>query len=239
MKISVITICHNDPDIEVTCESIINQSFQDFEWIVIDGGSNQETINKLSKYKNRINQFISEKDSGVFNAMNKGIKLAHGEYLNFLNTGDFYYSEHSLQSIYEHLNGEDIIFGDQKFLTRDDFFIKHYPETIPYGWFKYECIPHQSSFIKRDLFDKYGLYNENNRIVSDWEKWIELVEINKCNYKHVPILISTHNYTGISSIMNYAHKQERKKVIKKYYGSLDKFDLIKKFLKNIGILKQA
>ncbi|MDR0678536.1 MAG: glycosyltransferase, partial [Holosporaceae bacterium] len=82
--LSVITICYNQPDIEETCESIVAQTFQDFEWIVIDGGSTDGTLKKLRKYKNRINVFVSEKDEGRYHAMNKGIRYAKGKYLNFL-----------------------------------------------------------------------------------------------------------------------------------------------------------
>ena len=87
-KLSIITICYNEPNIEKTCESIINQTWQDFEWIVIDGGSTDGTLEILNKYKTRINKLISEPDKGIYNALNKGIKFAKGEWLNFMNGGD-------------------------------------------------------------------------------------------------------------------------------------------------------
>ena len=91
-KLSIITICYNEPNLEETCKSIVNQTWQDFEWIVVDGGSNEETQKIWDKYKYRIDKFISEPDNGRYNAMNKGIAQAHGEFLNFMNSGDFFYN---------------------------------------------------------------------------------------------------------------------------------------------------
>lgn len=235
MKISIITICYNDPDIKKTCESIVNQTYQDFEWLVIDGGSNQETIDILNTYRNRINVFVSEKDDGVYNAMNKGIRRANGEYLHFLNAGDCYFNEESLQNISKCLNDSDIVYGDLKFLQDNGFFIKKYPNKIPYGWFNFDSLPHPAAFIKKELFNKYGLYNENYKIASDWEKWIEFIDINKCTYKHVPGLVSIHNYNGISSVMNESHLKERAEIIAKYYGESVHSLKTKKYIKFLKI----
>ena len=99
-KISIITVCYNEPNLEKTCESIINQTMQDFEWVVIDGGSNEETQNIWNKYKHRINTFVSEPDNGIYDAYNKGVKLATGDYIIFMNAGDCFY-ENSDHSLYE------------------------------------------------------------------------------------------------------------------------------------------
>lgn len=216
-KLSVITICYNDPDIKKTCESIVNQAYQDFEWIVIDGGSNQETIEVLNRYQDRINVFVNEKDNGIYHAMNKGIRLANGEYLHFLNAGDCYFDEDVVNKVSKLLNGSDIIFGDLKFLQGKKTSIRRYPDEIPYGWLNFDSLPHPASFIKKELFNKYGLYNENHKIVSDWEKWIEFIDINKCTYKHIPIVVSIHNYNGISSVFNELHLREVAEVKTKYY----------------------
>lgn len=219
-KISVVTICYNEPHIESTCESIINQTCKDFEWVVIDGGSNDETLEILERYKKHMAVFVSEKDTGVYNAMNKGIELASGEYINFLNGGDYYYDKESLERALSLGFDADIIYGDQKFLQKDDFFVKAYPKVLPHKWFLNDCIPHQSSFIKRELFDKYGKYNEKYKIVSDWEKWIILIDVNKVSYKHISTMVSVHRYDGISSVYDQTHLDEREDVIKKYYAQV-------------------
>ncbi len=227
MKISVITICYNDPDIEKTCESVVNQSFQDFEWIVIDGGSNSQTIQRLNKYRNRMNIFVSEKDNGVYNAMNKGIKAAKGEYLQFLNAGDCYYENESLRNAYENLTGEDLVYGDLKYEQGEKTFIKKSPDKIPYGWFRKECLPHPSTFIKKELFEKYGTYNEKYNIVSDFEKWIQWIDVYNCSYKHIPYIISIHNFNGRSSVADEEHINERTEVVEKYYGTKKYIKLFK------------
>jgi len=220
MKVSIITICYNEPDIEKTCESIASQTYQDFQWVVIDGGSDNETIDVLNKYKNKINIFVSEEDNGVYHAMNKGIGLAGGEYLHFLNAGDCYFDKNSLQNIVKDLVSSDIVFGDLKFFQGDKSFVKEYPDEIPYGWLESDSLPHPASFIKKELFKKYGLYNEKNRVVSDWEKWIEFVDVHKCTYKHVPTVVAIHNYNGISSVYDELHLGEIAKIKAKYYGSI-------------------
>lgn len=230
-KVSIITICYNDSGVKKTCESIMNQTYQDFEWIVIDGGSNQETIDVLNHYRDRINIFVSEKDNGVYHAMNKGIKLANGEYLHFLNAGDCYFDSNSLQEVSKFLNNHDIVFGNLKFLKDGGDFIKEYPDKIPSGWFKSGSLPHPASFIRKVLFDKYGLYNEQNKIVSDWEKWIEFIDINKCTYLHIPLLVSIHNYNGRSSVFDELHLDEIEKVKAKYYPVSVLKSKIKSFLK--------
>lgn len=245
MKISIITICYNEIHIKSTCESIVNQTYKDFEWIVIDGGSSAETLEILEQYKDHISVFISEKDSGVYNAMNKGIELAKGEYINFLNGGDYYYDNESLERAVALGFDADIIYGNQKFLQKESFFVKNYPKVLPYEWFITDCIPHQSSFIKRELFDKYGKYNEKYKIVSDWEKWIIFIDINKVPYKHIDTMVSVHRYDGISSVYDERHLNERQEVLKKYYriatnASGDISYFTKKYFrinKNISLLK--
>lgn len=219
MKLSIITICYNEANIRSTCESIINQSYKNFEWIVIDGGSTDKTLDILNEYREHMTVFVSEKDNGVYNAMNKGIKNATGEYLNFLNGGDCYIDNDALKRVTEFGLDKDIVYGDQRFLTKKDYFEKKYPEQIPHKWFLKDCIPHQSSFIKKDLFDKYGEYSEKYKIVSDWEKWIIFIDINKASYKHIDTIVAAHRYDGISSVFNEAHASERRDVIKQHYGS--------------------
>lgn len=216
-KISIITICYNEKDVEKTCQSIVNQSFQDFEWVVIDGGSDQWCLDILEKYKYRMDYFVSEKDNGIYNAMNKGILASHGEYLNFMNAGDCFYNPQVLQKLMDEncLSGEDIIYGKLK--IKQKWCLKTYPKKIPFGWLKDHTLPHQSSFIKKDLFMNFGLYNEKYKIVSDWEKWIEFIDMNHCSYRYVPFVIALHSSEGISSIRSDRHCQERAEVLNKYY----------------------
>ena len=222
---------------EKTCESVVSQTYQDFEWIVIDGGSNQKTLDIINNYKERIDILVSEKDSGIYNAMNKGIILASGEYCQFLNAGDYYFNKNSLQKVAGHLSQSDIVFGDLKFLEPNgNSYIKKFPNKIPYGWLFFDSLPHPSSFIKKELFQKHGLYNEEHKIVSDWEKWVELIDVAKCSYKHIPVLVAVHNHKGISATESDLHINERAEVLTKYYGSSTYEEVkSKKYIKFLGV----
>lgn len=217
LKLSVITICYNEPRVEATIKSVLNQTFQDFEWIVIDGGSFQETIDIFNKYKSRINIFISEPDSGIYNAMNKGIKLAHGEYLLFLNAGDTFYDNKVLSRFVKDKSKKDIIYANRYRVKNGK--APRYPNVLDKNFWIVNTLAHQATLIKRDLFDKYGLYNENYKIVSDYEKWIEFIYVNKCSYKHLNFTGCYFDDNGISESEEYneLHKAERNSVMRKYW----------------------
>lgn len=217
-KLSIITICYNEPNLEKTCESIVNQTWQDFEWIVIDGGSNEETQKIWNKYKYRIDKFISEPDNGIYNAMNKGIKIATGEYLNFLNAGDYYNDSNVLKYVTKNCLKIDIEYLNLKVINPDNITkIYTYPKVIDKNFLITYSLPHPSSFIKKALFDKYGLYDEEYIIISDWKKWIEFIYIHKCSYKHINHTCSVFNINGISSINNELSCKERNEVLSKYF----------------------
>ena len=113
--LSIITVCLNEPLLQRTCESIVNQTFQNFEWIVIDGGSNEATLNIFERYKYRINYFVSESDGGIYFGMNKGIQQAHGTWLNFMNAGDLFINYNILNIInykLKKIKKIDILYGN-------------------------------------------------------------------------------------------------------------------------------
>lgn len=218
MKLSIITICYNEPNLEKTCKSIVGQTFQDFEWIVVDGGSNEKTQKIWDKYKYRIDKFISEPDNGIYNAMNKGIRLACGEYLNFLNAGDYYDNDRVLEDIMNYDFDSEIVSADMKILRKSNKIKKFVsPEKVEDSFLINSSLPHSSSFIKRYLFEQYGLYNENFKIVSDYEKWVQFIKTHECSYKHIPVLCSVFNSVGISSQNNVLRRKERLEVIRKYF----------------------
>lgn len=220
-KLSIITICYNIKDtIEKTCESIVNQTWQDFEWIVVDGGSTDGTLDILNKYKNRINILISEPDTGVYNAMNKGIKLSTGKYLNFMNGGDSFYDNFVLEKVFtgkEYTAG--VLYGDMIHMGCNGEHII-YPDIVtPSFVFKYS-ICHQASFIKKEIFSKYGLYNEKFRIVSDMEKFVILLNNNE-TFQHINELVAIYEGGGISSKKGTLLKE--KNIVDKKYISNRKY----------------
>ena len=226
-KISVITICYNEPDLEKTCQSIINQSFQDFEWIVIDGGSKKETLDIFDKYKKRIDKFVSEPDKGVYDAYNKGIKIADGEYIIFMNAGDAFYSDDVLTAVYPTLESDTgIIYGETFYLYKDrkkQDGISCIQRKMSTKFFVNDMICTQSIFIKKDIFISLGLFNEKYRIAADYEKLVQYLKSGG-NFKYVPIVISAFDKNGIS---NKAKKDTIKEVeqIQKQYFSKEELEL--------------
>jgi len=230
MKLSIITICYNQPDIEETCEAIVNQSFQDFEWIVVDGGSTDDTVKKLEKYKSRINVLISEKDEGRYDAMNKGIKLAKGEWLTFVNGGDRP-AENAYQKLFENKDYDaDILYcylnmqrvsGEQVLCT--------FPQVIDKEYLLNNSIGHPSSFIRRELFDKYGLYEKQYQCISDWGKWICFF-VNGCKFELVPEVAAIYKDDGITfSVSKKVQEQnlnDRKEIVSKYYQDSELKNLV-------------
>jgi glycosyltransferase involved in cell wall biosynthesis len=148
-KLSIITVCRNIKDtIQRTCESIINQTWQDFEWIVVDGGSTDGTVEILKRYKDRIDILISEPDNGIYNAMNKGIKIATGEYLNFMNGGDSFYDNGVLEKVFKNKEySADILYGWQYFKVENNF--RKFTEQLTKEKLCSTGIGHQAEFIKK------------------------------------------------------------------------------------------
>lgn len=218
--LTIITICKNEPFIESTCQSVCQQTTQNFEWIIIDGTSKDDTLEKISKYKNRIDTLISEPDNGIYPAMNKGITLARGKYLLFLNGGDLLYDKSTLSKVLPYLNkgAADIFYGDsyRLFSKKQDCFIKTYPETIDKSFFLTNTLAHQSSFIKSTLFTRYGTYREDFKIVSDKEKWLCFLK-NNAKFTHLPFPCSQFRMNGISRFPSELLKQEKIKMLKEYY----------------------
>jgi len=199
-KIAVITISYNNRQgLEKTLKSVTSQSFSGFEYIVIDGGSQDGSKELLEKYSDKITHWVSEPDKGIYNAMNKGIAAAQGEYLIFINSGDHFYSDHSLTDAAQHLSGEDIIYGNLEVVSAEQTYIKDYPSEMSLFYFYYESLPHPSSFIRKDAFEKYGFYDENLKIVSDWKWFLLAICTHQASFKKIEKTISTFYLDGTSS----------------------------------------
>lgn len=240
-KLSIITICYNEPNLEQTCESIVNQTWQDFEWIVIDGGSNNETLGIFEKYKHRIDKFVSEPDNGIYNACNKGIKLATGEYVHFLNAGDSYYSSDILKKVFQNNNfQEDILYGEQQEIDRQDLYKNTFSKQpqINKCFIINSCVQTSAAFIKRELFNKYGLFNENYKIVSDYEHFVIFFKGGEI-FRHINLVVSKFDKSGISSNKKFEklHKKERNDVIQKYFSKREIEEAFSK-CKKLSFLEQ-
>lgn len=211
-KLSIITINYNNAKgLDKTLQSVINQNSQDFEYVVVDGNSSDESEKIIDSHKNYIDKWISEPDSGVYNAMNKGIRMASGDYLLFLNSGDKLADQNVIAEILPSLkNNEDIIYGNLIYSLNElpqTLFTP--PKNIDLTYFLNSFLPHPSSFIKKNLFQKIGFYNEKFKIISDWEFFLRAIVINKASYLHIDEVISDFDNSGISS------DSENEKLIRK------------------------
>ena len=233
MKLSIITICKNEPNLRRTLDSINNQTFKDFEWIVIDGKSDSKIIKIFDEYRDRINFFTSEVDRGIYNAYNKAIKKAHGEYVCFMNAGDVFYDDMVLKNVFGRKQTADILYGNTNIIKGKKSYIEEAPDTIDKYFFMYGTINHQSCFIKTSLFKKYGLYNESYKIASDFEKFIVFAKHNVC-FKKLNLVIATYYKNGISSNKSKTHREFEK--IKHSLFSVNEFDEFEKRKKEIKFL---
>ena len=249
MKISVITVCFNSEKvIEEAILSVLKQKQDNLEYIVVDGKSSDGTMKILEKYKDKISILVSEKDKGIFDAMNKGVKLATGDLIYFLNSDDRFYDEDVICDIVkvaqenkdiDYLYGGVVcknIFGGKSMNT----FLKEISE------FSFKCgqhIKHQSIFVKRDLFDKFGLFDISYEVSAAYE-WESRLIKNHCKGLFVNRLIAYYDQTGFSSRGVWAQYIEKTKIINKHFGiffssiffiqSLFKFTLTK-ILKTLKI----
>lgn len=219
-KLSIITVCKNDAhNLETTIGSIINQTFSNFEIIVIDGGSSDNTIEIYKKYSDRITKFLSEPDSGIFNAQNKGIKYSEGEYICFLNAGDYFTNIQILENIFYLNCSSDIIYGDINYkFSNGLIYRKKSFKSLSALKFLIESLPHPSCFIRKSVFEKIGLMDENFRITSDYEFFLRALLKYKCSTKYIPIPVAVFNLEGISSKHEHSQtaKLERKKAQETY-----------------------
>ncbi|MFC3561743.1 glycosyltransferase family 2 protein [Pedobacter jamesrossensis] len=200
-KLSIITVNYNDKaGLEKTINSVKQQTWQDFEYLIIDGGSTDGSVDIVNKYKNEFAHCISEPDNGVYNAMNKGIRLATGDYLYFLNSGDVLNDKDVLKNVIVQINNDfDIYYGDLFYREENELVYWKHPEKLSFLFFLRENINHQACFIKRNLFEKIFFYNETHKIISDWEFLIYAICKENVPYKHLKMIISIYDTTGISS----------------------------------------
>lgn len=212
MRLSVITINYNNRDgLRKTIESVVNQTWRDFEFIIIDGGSTDGSVEVIKEYSDSISYWVSESDSGVYHAMNKGIDVATGHYCNFMNSGDCFYNNKTLESIVDELGNESIVYGNFMFSNGASYNISN---ILSFDYFYRKCrIHHQSSFIDTCLLKKYH-YDEKYKISSDYKFWIQTIILDNCTYKFVDKIISLADNTGISMSNKALRMQEDEQCLK-------------------------
>lgn len=220
MRLSIITVnINNAAGLHKTISSVICQTYSDYEYIIIDGGSVDESIDVIKQFKNNKLKWISEKDNGIYNAMNKGILKSSGQYLLFLNSGDFLYSNDVLKNVFSKSLDAGLICCSLKIELLDKkessiYSIKNKKITNRYMF--YQTIPHPSTLIKRELFMKFGLYDESFKIAGDYEFFVRVIK-NKVKYLIEPLVLSVFNNQGISWSQLDLVNDENLKIRKQYF----------------------
>lgn len=226
-KLSIITVnLNNKEGLQRTVDSVISQTFSDFEWIIIDGGSNDGSTKIIEQYQKKLSFYCSEPDNGIYNAMNKGIKYAKGEWLLFLNSGDRLYDKSTLSSVVFPNNNIDIIYGIMHRSSENGCINNENMMKSKLHWsdFLSNSLPHQATFIRRTLFDKIGLYDESLKAVSDWKFFIKAIVYNKTQYRFIQQDIAIYEGQGISDFIGH---QERNMLIPQLFPAMMIDDLPK------------
>lgn len=235
MKLSIITINYNNAEgLERTLNSVLTQSYKEIEHIIIDGGSTDGSVEVIKDYVNQLKNedrrlkidWVSEKDKGIYNAMNKGIKRASGEYIQILNSGDILAAPDVTERMCTELarleigdrtleNGVEILYGNM---------IKQWPDgkrlvdkceagNLSMLSFYHGTLNHDSAYIRRDLFEQFGLYDEKLKIVSDWKWYLQVIPLGGTTPVYVDIDVTIFDMTGVSESNTAFWKVERRPVL--------------------------
>lgn len=213
MKLSIITVNYNDAKgLERTIKSVISQSYHYFEFIVIDGGSSDGSLDIIKKYERNIDYWVSEHDGGIYQGMNKGLRQAKGDYVNFMNSGDSFHSTDVLERIFSLDTDADIITGTH--------IGSPHPNVGKNGISLYTlctgAVDHQASFIKRDVALRHP-YDEKYKIVSDWKFFIEALVIDDCSFFYTDTIVVDVDMTGISNTSLDLNRRERETVLRELF----------------------
>ncbi len=220
--ISIITINRNNADgLNQTIQSVVSQSYKNLEYIVIDGASTDDSVKIIEKFNSNIKYWVSEKDLGIYDAMNKGISKAKGDYLLFLNSGDYLYSEHCIQDVFSKQPNTELIACDMVFeKPNNKKVLQQQPDQLSFFYMMRTSLWHPATFIKRKLFNDFGLYNVNYKIASDYDFFLKVTMVKQVTYCHIPVTLSVYNTEGISSNAQYhqVHKDERMLIQQSYFS---------------------
>ncbi len=236
-KISIITInLNNKIGLEKTILSVLSQTGKDFEFIIIDGGSNDGSIELIKKYTDNITYSVSEKDAGIYDAQNKGIEKASGNFLLFLNSGDILFDKNTLSGILPLLQNKSFYYGNLIVDLNGNRTEHIAPDNINLDFILNSTFWHPCVFINADLFKKYGSYNSDFKIAGDYEFFIRCLLKPQVTCEKLNCIITVFDGYGISS--NHAHRDiqsaEREKALR-----LNLSDTILESLKKYNALSRS
>lgn len=205
MLVSLITVAFNSVEtIESTLKSVVGQKYKDIEYVVVDGGSTDGTLEIINKYAANISRIISEPDKGMYDAINKGIRLATGDIIGLLHSDDVYATDHAVEDIVNSFKpGIDSVYADLVYVDRDnlDKVVRYYDSSafnvskFAYGWMP----AHPTCFFRKSVYDRYGLYKEDYRIAADFELLVRLYARFKVSHSYLHKVIVKMRNGGLST----------------------------------------
>ena len=209
MKISIITVVKNNKEtIKDTINSVLNQTYKDIEYIIIDGASIDGTIEIIKSYGGKVSMFISEPDKGLYDAMNKGIALAGGDIVGILNSDDFYINNNVIEKVIKEFKDKkcDSVYADLVYVKPEnlDNIVRYYdsskfnPSKFAYGWMP----AHPTFFVKREIYEKYGVFKTNFKISADFDILARFLYTHKISYYYMSEVIVKMRIGGVSTSLN-------------------------------------
>ena len=206
MKISIITVVWNNVEtIHNAINSVLQQTYENIEYIIIDGGSDDGTVEVIKSYGKKIDIFVSEKDEGLYDAMNKGIALASGDIIGILNSDDVYYDDNVIEDVINKIkiSNVDIVYGDLYYVQKNNIqnVVRYWRSSefkkgaFAKGWHP----PHPAFFVAKKVYEKYGLFDLNMSISSDFELMLRFLEKHNISTAHLPRVLVRMRMGGASN----------------------------------------
>lgn len=211
--ITIVTINLNNKDgLKRTIGSVVNQTFFDkVEYVIIDGGSTDGSVDVIKEYDDNIAYWCSEPDGGIFPAMNKSIEHINGDYVLYLNSGDILNKNNVIERVYGELD-KDIVYGNE-YKVNNKRTLARFPDNLNENFFKKSALPHQSTFIRAELLKQRG-YSDKWKVLGDWSWLRERIMVDGVSYKHLNFPISDYDLNGFSTINQKLFFAERDKYYK-------------------------
>ena len=221
LRISIITVCYNNSQtIEATIKSVVSQDYKNIEYILVDGASTDNTLQIIDRYKEQLSTIVSEKDNGIYFAINKGIALAQGDIIAILHADDFYADKTVISQVVKafEMSQSDTVYGDLQYVNRNETtrVIRNWkagsysPDNFLKGWMP----PHPSFFARRDCYLKFGSFNTALKSSADYELMLRFLYKNKCSTAYIPEILVKMRAGGQSnrSLRNriYANREDKK-----------------------------
>lgn len=242
MKISIVTATYNSlKSLPTALESIQKQTYKNIEWIIVDGQSTDGTLDYIRKNENLIEQWISEPDKGIYDALNKGIAMATGDIIGLLHSDDLYYDEETLKKIADVFENHEVdgVYGDLEYVSKDqvDKVIRFWkskpfqPELLNQGW----MVAHPSMFLKKEVYSNYGDFDLSYKISADYDFILRIFKETELKFQYIPEVITKMRVGGASnrSLQNIIKKSKedlialRKSKIKRPFLTLIRKNLCK------------